>query len=115
METTAQLFKALSEETRLRILALLMDGERCVCELMEVLGMPQSTISRHLSYLKNSGWVSGERRGVWMYYRLREERSAFADRLLAILAPHLAATGQGRADRERLAEMADGKQDACGG
>jgi ArsR family transcriptional regulator len=64
-----QMFKALGDETRLRILGLLSQGELCVCDIMEVLKLPQSTVSRHLAYLKNSNWVSGTRRGKWMYYQ----------------------------------------------
>lgn len=67
----AQMYKALGDETRLRILSLLCRGELCVCDIMEVLGLPQSTVSRHLAYLKNSGWATGTRRGRWMYYQLR--------------------------------------------
>lgn len=69
---SAQMFKALGDETRLRMLGLLRHGELCVCDLMEVLKLPQSTVSRHLAYLRNSYWVSGTRRGKWMYYRLRQ-------------------------------------------
>lgn len=65
-----QMFKALGDETRLRILGLLSHGELCVCDLMEVLKLPQSTASRHLAYLKNSNWIYGNRRGKWMYYQL---------------------------------------------
>ena len=65
-----QMFKALGDETRLRILGLLRHGELCVCDIMEVLKLPQSTASRHLAYLKNSKLVCGTRRGKWMYYRL---------------------------------------------
>ena len=67
---TAQMYKALGDETRLRILGLLRQGELCVCDIMEVLHLPQSTVSRHLAYLKHSGWLSGARRGKWMYYQL---------------------------------------------
>jgi len=70
MKTTAKLFKALSDETRLRILSLLTTGELCVCDLMEVFHLPQSTVSRHLAYLRNTGLVDDRRQGVWMYYRL---------------------------------------------
>jgi ArsR family transcriptional regulator len=70
MKTTAKLFKALSDETRLRILSLLTADELCVCDLMEVLQLPQSTVSRHLAYLRNAGLVYDRRQGVWMYYRL---------------------------------------------
>lgn len=72
LSDSAQLFKALGDETRLRILGLLRHGELCVCDIMEVLKLPQSTASRHLAYLRNSSWISGARRGKWMYYRLRE-------------------------------------------
>lgn len=66
----SQFFKALGEETRLKMMGLLKDGELCVCDFMEVLDLAQSTTSRHLAYLKNSGWVVGRREGKWMYYRL---------------------------------------------
>lgn len=69
---SAQMFKALGDETRIRMLGLLRHGELCVCDIMEVLKLPQSTASRHLAYLRNSKWVSGTRKGKWMYYRLRE-------------------------------------------
>jgi ArsR family transcriptional regulator len=68
----ALMFKALGDETRLRMLGLLTQGELCVCDIMEVLNLPQSTASRHLAYLKNAKWISGTRRGKWMYYRLDE-------------------------------------------
>jgi ArsR family transcriptional regulator len=102
MKFTAHIFKALAEPIRLRILALLLDGERCVCDLMAVLDMPQSTVSRHLAYLKNAGWVEGERRGVWMYYRLSEKSDSFHERLRQGLAEHLPETKEGRADAIRL-------------
>lgn len=66
----ALMFKALGDETRLRMLGLLAQGELCVCDIMEVLQLPQSTASRHLAYLKNAKWISGTRRGKWMYYQL---------------------------------------------
>jgi len=66
----AVLFKALGDETRLKMIGLLRHGELCVCDLMEVLELPQSTASRHLAYLRNSGWVVGRRSGTWMYYKL---------------------------------------------
>ena len=68
-----QSFKALGDETRLRMMGLLKYGELCVCDLMEILDLPQSTASRHLSYLKNSQWVVGRRCGKWMYYKLQPD------------------------------------------
>lgn len=70
---SAQSFKALGDETRLRMVGLLRHGELCVCDLMEVLCLPQSTASRHLAYLKNSNWIVSRRRGKWMYYRLHPD------------------------------------------
>jgi len=70
LQENAQMFKALGDEVRLRILALLNTGELCVCDIMEILALPQSTISRHLAYLKNSHCVVGRRSGKWMYYQL---------------------------------------------
>lgn len=66
----SQLFKALGDQTRLKMIGLLKNRELCVCDFMGVLDLAQSTASRHLSYLKNSGWVVGRREGKWMYYQL---------------------------------------------
>ena len=102
MQTTAQFFKALSEEPRLRILALLLDGELCVCNLMAVLQLPQSTISRHLAYLRNTGWVEGRRLGVWMYYRLAEMPTPLAGELLELLGRRLPELPETRQDSQTL-------------
>lgn len=85
MKQMAQTFKALSDETRLRILVLLTRGELCVCDLMAVLGLPQSTVSRHLAYLRNAGLVSDRREGVWMYYCLVKHPSTINGSSLADL------------------------------
>ena len=63
-------FKALSDRTRLRILALLGNNEVCVCHVHDSLGLPQPTVSRHLAYLRRTGLVSVRRDGVWMHYRV---------------------------------------------
>src|SRR5215831_14450433 len=67
MET---LFKALADETRLRILGLLLTGEVCVCDIHESLRIPQSKASRHLAYLRRSGLVDTRREGLWIHYRI---------------------------------------------
>jgi ArsR family transcriptional regulator len=78
MET---LFKALADETRLRILGLLLTGEVCVCDIHESLRIPQSKASRHLAYLRRSGLVDTRRSGLWIYYRL----GRLADPVLAAI------------------------------
>jgi ArsR family transcriptional regulator len=102
MKTTARMFKALSDETRLRILCLLLDGELCVCDIMGVLQLPQSTVSRHLAYLKNSGWVDDRRCGVWMYYSIVNNGNPLQKRLLESLRENLPILEVAVADRERL-------------
>ena len=103
MKTTARMFKALSDETRLRILCLLLDGELCVCDIMEVLQLPQSTVSRHLAYLKNSGWVDDRRCGVWMYYSIVDDGNDMKNCLLDSLRNNINSLETAAADRERLA------------
>jgi ArsR family transcriptional regulator len=67
-----RLFQALGDQTRLRILALLLTGEVCVCHIHETLGLSQPKVSRHLAYLRRSGLVSTRRDGLWVHYRLAE-------------------------------------------
>ncbi len=64
----ARVHKALSDETRLKILAYLQSGELCVCELLEVLDMPQSTVSHHLFLLQNAGLIRSRKQGRWVLY-----------------------------------------------
>jgi ArsR family transcriptional regulator len=64
------LFQALGDETRLRILGLLLTGEVCVCDIHESLKIPQPKASRHLAYLRRSGLVETRREGLWVRYRV---------------------------------------------
>ena len=85
MQKQVQILKALSDSTRMRIVLLLLNsGELCVCDIMESLGIPQSTASRHLSLLRSAGLVDGERRGVWMHYRIVEEEGLGRSLLTAL-------------------------------
>lgn len=70
---TARLFQALSDETRLTVLEMLRDGERCVCELQDVLDAAQSRLSFHLKVLKEAGLVQDRKEGRWSYYSLVPE------------------------------------------
>ncbi len=79
-------FRALSDQTRLRILSLLRGGELCVCHLVAVLGVPQPTASRHLSYLRRAGLVVARKQGLWSYYRLSPARGKSHTMLSACLA-----------------------------
>ena len=85
MADTVQVFKALGDETRLRILNLLRQGELCVCDIMKVLGIPQSKASRHLAQLRATGLVTDRREGRWMHYTLATAGGALQRCLLACL------------------------------
>lgn len=82
MLQTAQIFKALADETRLRILNLLEQQELCVCQIMEVLGIGQSKISRHLATLRNVGLVCDRRDATWIYYSLAKPQGPLHKQIL---------------------------------
>ena len=73
LKDAKRIFRAFSDETRLRILNLLNEGELCVCDVMRVLNEPQSKISRHFGYLRKTGLVAGRKEGLWMHYKLSEQ------------------------------------------
>jgi ArsR family transcriptional regulator len=102
IENMENLLKALSERTRLRILALLTEGELRVCDLMAALNMPQSTVSRHLSYLKNASWIQSKRRGSMIYYRLVRSESALQQKLWHMLDKYLQQLPEVRSDLHTL-------------
>lgn len=70
LDALTDVYAALADPTRLRILSLLDEDEICVCHLHASLDVPQPTASRHLAYLRKSGLVEARRDGVWMHYRL---------------------------------------------
>jgi ArsR family transcriptional regulator len=87
----AQLFKAIGEENRLRILNLLANrGEICVCDLTEVLGVPQARVSRHLAELRHAGLVTQRRQGPWVHYSLGAPRDGIHASLLQCMRKQFA-------------------------
>jgi ArsR family transcriptional regulator len=94
VERAARLFHALSDEKRLRIIEVLRGGERCVCDLVDVLDAGQSLLSFHLKTLKAAGLVSDRKQGRWSYYRLNAEPFEEVEAIASAL----------RADAERTAE-----------
>lgn len=107
MQNLTQIFQSLEDETRLRILALLLEGrELCVCDIMAVLKLPQSTVSRHLSHLRNAGWVRDRRETVWAYYSIAPSPGPLQQSLLPILRHFLHDNETARTDRDRLHELA---------
>jgi ArsR family transcriptional regulator len=82
LEALARAFHALADRKRLEIVRLLTNGERCVCDLTEVVGAKQSLLSFHLKILREAGLVTSRRRGKWMYYSLNYE---FIEEMRAII------------------------------
>ena len=72
MKATLRVTKALADLQRVRILMMLGPGELCVCQILEVLALAPSTVSKHLSILSAAGLVDSRKEGRWMYYRLPE-------------------------------------------
>jgi ArsR family transcriptional regulator len=114
MKHLAQTLKALSDPIRLRIILLLQaEGELCVCDIMAVLKLPQSTVSRHLAYLKRSCWVDTRREGVWMYYALSRESCAICKELLQTLREHASNLPEATSDRVALTGILNEKLSGC--
>jgi len=110
MKNEARLFKSLADETRLEILWLLMEeGELCVCDIMDVLGITQSKASRHLRYLYNLGLVSDRREGVWMNYRLVATLGSLKEKLLKLLAEMLRDNSRAKFLKEKLSQRLQAK------
>lgn len=86
MEDIVKVFKALSDETRLRILTLIEQQELCVCEVMQILNMGQSRISHHLNILRDAGLAKARRKGTWTFYSSAgSESSLYHARIMEIL------------------------------
>ena len=84
-----QIFKLLSDETRLRIVLLIQAaGELCVCELTEALSLSQPKISRHLAHLKSGALLADRRDGQWVYYRLHPDMSESVNDILERIFLH---------------------------
>jgi ArsR family transcriptional regulator len=97
-----RLFRALGDETRLRIVALLSHGELCVCHIEAALDLNQSTASRHLGILRASGVVDCRREGTWVYYRLTDQEHATVAKALEVLTKAFGAERALKSDHAKL-------------
>ena len=92
LAVTAKFFHGLSDLTRLRIVELLLEGEKNVTELVAALGQPQSRVSNHLACLRWCGYVDGRRDGKFVYYRVADPRvRQLLDLARGVIADHAAA------------------------
>ena len=99
------LFKALADGTRLRLISLIGDSEVCVCFLVAILKTSQPKISRHLAYLRRAGIVSARREGIWMHYRVSTPPDEDAARVLRDVREWLAKDNAMLKDRTRLVNI----------
>lgn len=125
MNDLADTFKALSDETRLQIVALLLEREElCVCDFVGALGLTQSKASRHLRYLYHAGLVEDRREGLWMHYRispnLSVEQATIIDALSRAITAEQKRDLQQRLedwlalkDEKRTPEGEESKAEAC--
>jgi ArsR family transcriptional regulator len=98
-----QLFQALGDQTRLRLLNLMSDGEVCVCFFVEVLSEPQPKISRHLAYLRSAGLVRTSRDGKWISYSIAMPEHPVARRTLESVLTAMKDDREMQRDRTALA------------
>jgi len=105
MRAEARFFKSLADETRLKILWLLLEGgELCVCDVIGALGITQSKASRHLRYLYHLGWVTDRREGLLMNYRLCVPPGSPGEKQLKLLTEMFDSLPEAQALRAHLHE-----------
>ncbi len=104
--------QALGDETRLRILGLLADGEVCVCDIHQALSLTQPKVSRHLARLRRAGLVIARRDGLWMHYRLAPITDPVVAAVVGAVSHALTHVGTVRADAARVEREPDGRASA---
>jgi ArsR family transcriptional regulator len=85
------IFRALGDETRLRLINLFLQTKEdlCVCEMVDTLKLPQYQISKHLTILKNAGLLKARRKGTWVYYHINLEESTLVRDLFTVLSRYI--------------------------
>ena len=102
LQEVERTLKAAGDATRLRILRMLEEGPLCVCQVVEVLGLSQSTVSKHLVVLKNAGLIEDEKRGKWVFYRRPAgEKGTFPGALAGLLSGFLRTERRAAEDLKR--------------
>jgi DNA-binding transcriptional ArsR family regulator len=106
VENLVEILKALSDESRLRILGALAEGERCVCQIVALIDLAPSTISRHLAILRAAGLIRCRKSGRWIHYRLADPSGDdVTRRTVAWIREVLAREPRIGSDREAMAEI----------
>ncbi len=115
MKELVELAKALSDESRVRVVLLLSGGELCACRIIEVLKLAPSTVSAHMAVLHRAGLVKFRKQGTWRHYRLAgKDSSPLARELLAAVRKSLGNNPRAVSDRLRL-KAVEAPSRACAG
>jgi len=94
--------KALADTNRVRVLCALLGRELCVCQIIEMLGLAPSTVSKHLSILRQARLLDDRKEGRWMYYRHPDRPNTLVKKVVALLKASLADDEQMQADRDQV-------------
>ena len=105
--------QAIADETRFRVLSLLLDESLCVCELAEVLKLPQSTLSSQLQVIQRADLLESERRGKWMFYRVRGSQRALLKSLFKRFDATAAASTKLARDQKQAAKRVQCRDANC--
>jgi DNA-binding transcriptional ArsR family regulator len=105
MRELLAVMKALADENRLRIVAALHDRELCLCQIVELLGLATSTVSRHASILQQARLVHSRKEGRWTYFRIAEDAPREAQRAAALVVEALRGDTQARKDASSLKKI----------
>ncbi|MBN1269401.1 MAG: winged helix-turn-helix transcriptional regulator [Kiritimatiellae bacterium] len=106
MNDMLDVFKALSDASRARILCALRHGELCVCQLIELLGLAPSTVSKHLSVLRKAGLLQSRKDGRWVYYALsRRSKFPIIGKITPLVFQSLEDASQIKADDAKLKKI----------
>ena len=104
MQKAVDLMKAVSDEGRIRILSALSDGELCICQVIELLELAPSTVSKHLTILKHAGLIKNRKEGKWIYIDLNDD-DGFGRDLLKLLLRNVSGKDRIMNDRAELKKI----------
>ena len=105
MNSIVEIAKALSDLNRVRVVSMLAAGELCVCQVTEVLQLAPSTVSKHMSILRQAGLVEARKEGRWMYYRLAGRPGRAAQEAIEWVRVHGPKDPVTRKDQRALAKV----------
>lgn len=111
LDAADAVFKGLGDPTRLRILNVLAAGELCVCDLVEMLALPQPTVSRHLAYLRRSGLVTATRDWKYAHYQLADPATAIHAHMLDGVRDGFTGSPTLDAERQRAMDRVRARED----